>query len=145
MKLFNRRKKDTSNLPPEIQAYAQAEHRERVGMAWLVGLVSLIVTVLVLAGLYFGGTWVYRKLSQKDKTSSTAQTDKDRVAEGKKKAEEERKKNEAAQAGKTDTTDVGSNHTDTPVQAPTPAPTSQPATGDSSSESLVRTGPDIDL
>lgn len=140
MKLFNRRTQNNSNLPPEIQAYAQAEHRERVGMAWLVGLVSLVVTVLVLAGLYFGGSWVYRKLSQKDRTTDTAQSDKARQeAEAKKRAAEERRKKEAAQTGKIETNDAGSGQTDTPVQAPV----TQPATGDT--ETLVRTGPDVDL
>lgn len=141
MKLFTRRKKTNSNLPPEIQAYAQAEHRERMGMAWLVGLISLIVTVLVLVGLYFGGRWVYRKLAQKDKTTQTSQADKKKA--------EDKSKDDKTQTGKTDTNDSGNSSTDTPVQAPAapsaPAPATQPATGDNGAETLVRTGPDIDL
>lgn len=143
MKLFSRRKKVNSDLPPEIQAYAQAEHRERMGMAWLVGLVSLIVTVLILVGLYFGGQWVYRKIAHKDQPTDTAQIDK-KAAQ---KQKDDKAKEEKKQTGATDTRDADNNSTNTPVQAPTPpvAPATQPATGDNGAETLVRTGPDIDL
>jgi hypothetical protein len=137
VKLFRRKKQADSTLPPEIQAYAQGQHRERVGMAWLVGLISLIVTILVVFGAFFAGRWTYRKLAHNDKKAApTAQTDK--------KNSDDKKK------GQTDTKDSGkdSGHTETPVQAPapaaTPAPTT-PATGDTSGDTLVRTGPDIDL
>ena len=139
-----RRKSTDSNLPPEIQAYAEGAHRERMGMAWLVGIISLSVTLIVVTGLFFGGRWVYRKLAHKDSKSTTAQVD----------PKKDQGKDKGSNAGKTDTKagDNDKNHTDTPVQAPatpTPAPTAPaattPATGDSSGNTLVRTGPDVDL
>lgn len=138
MKLFGRNKVDTG-LPPEIQAYAQSERRERVGMAWLIGLISLVVTFLVATGLFFGGRWLYRTIAHKDDAKPTAQRENKPKVEEKPQTGGQTKPNDA---------DRGADHTDTPAQAPaTPAPTpptSQPATGESSS-TLVRTGPDIDL
>jgi hypothetical protein len=138
-KLFRRKKQTDSTLPPEIQAYAQGQHRERVGMAWLVGLISLIITVLVVFGAFFAGRWTYRKLAHKDtKATPTAQVDKKNADD---KSKEKTK-------GQTKAKDEGkdSSHTETPAQAPAPTPpTTTPATGDSSGNTLVRTGPDVDL
>ena len=132
MKLFTRKPKLDSQLPPEIQAYAQAERRERVGMAWLVGIISLVVTVLVLALLFFGGRWLYRKIAGTE--SSTPTTTTQRPAPETPRSDQ----------GQTDTTDNDSNQTDTPVQAPVPV---VPSTGadQSPAQSLVQTGPDEDL
>lgn len=141
MKLFRRNKQVDSNLPPEIQAYARGEHRERVGVAWLVGLISLIVTFLVVAGLYFGGRWIYRKLAHKDSSSATPTAQTEKPTSDKK---------EDAAKGQTKTKDDTQNgsRTETPVQAPAPAATptpNTPVTGDNSEDTLVRTGPDVDL
>jgi hypothetical protein len=65
MKWPFRRKKQDSNIPampPEVQQYYQAEQRERTGVAWLLAGITLVVTVLVVMGLFFGGRWVYRKV-----------------------------------------------------------------------------------
>lgn len=137
-----RRKSTDSNLPPEIQAYTEGAHRERMGMAWLVGIVSLVVTLIVVSGLFFGGRWVYRKLAHKDDKSTTAQTD----------TKKDDGKGSDNGAGKTNTNDSDNGSTDTPVQAPAPSPAptpatpaTTPATGDTSGSTLVRTGPDVDL
>lgn len=140
MKLFNRRSKNVnSNLPPEVQAYAQAEHRERMGMAWLVGIVSLLISLLVLAALYFGGLWLYRKVARNDKpnTTDTTETTTEPLPETPKAETKPTPKPEAT----TTVPDSSSSQTTTPVQAPT----TQPRTGDDGSETLVRTGPDVDL
>lgn len=149
MALFNRRKKTDLNLPPEVQAYSQAEHRQRMGMAWLVGIVSLVITVFVLTGLFFGGRWLYREIangnSDGKETASQSQSESEKEKEQEqqaaaKKAEEEKKAAEAKAAEEeAKKTATSSESTNTPAQAPT-----QPKTGDDS-ENLVRTGPDIDL
>lgn len=136
MKLFSRKPNVDPSLPPEIQAYAQAEHRERMGMAWLVGLVSLVITVLVLAVLFFGGRWVYRKVTGTEpQKTDTTQTE-DRPSEDKPRST----------GGSTDTTDGGGAQTDVPAQASTPqtVPSTDSPTTPSSS-TLVRTGPEEDL
>ena len=58
---FNRRKKqDQSSVPSEIQDYYQSERRERVGVAWLLALATLAITVILALILFFGGRWIYR-------------------------------------------------------------------------------------
>ncbi len=69
MALFSRKKKD--EVPAEIQEYYQAERRERVGVAWLVALVTLLITVAVVLGLFFGGRWLYNKLANRDRQTAT--------------------------------------------------------------------------
>lgn len=149
---FKRNKSDNSGaVPTEIHDYYQAERRDRTGVAWLLAAGTLIGTVLIVLGLFFGGRWAYRALTGNNKPNAVTQTDEEkekaeqeaerqrqeqqkqeeRKKEEEKKAEEERAKNQAA----------------TPQPAspsPTPAPTpgTQPATGDAS---LPRTGPDADL
>lgn len=57
------KKQDKSNLPPEVEKYYQSEHRERVGLAWLIAFMTLILTVAIVIGLFFGGRWTYRKIA----------------------------------------------------------------------------------
>lgn len=133
MKLFSRRTPADSVLPPEIQAYAVAEQRERRGMAWIVGILSLLTTLLILAVLFIGGRWVYRKVTLQDNRPSTVT----RETESKPKQQPTK-----PSAGTTDTSDSGASSTSQPVQAPAQT---QPATGDNGAETLVRTGPDVDL
>lgn len=136
MKLFSRRRSVDASLPPEIQAYAVAEQRERRGMAWVVGILSLLTTVLVLVVLFFGGRWAYRKITGKSDTKPAATQTTDQKKPADKPAADTNKP-----TGTTATPD-GAASTSTPVQAPA---ATQPATGDNGSETLVRTGPDVDL
>jgi len=66
------RRKKTEDLPLEVQDYYQAEKRERVGIAWLLAAVTLVVTVVAATGIFFGGRWAYRKLANKDQLPTTA-------------------------------------------------------------------------
>jgi hypothetical protein len=139
MKLFSRNKQTDTGLPPEVQAYTQAEHRERVGMAWLVGIISLLVSLLILAGLFFGGRWVYRKITKNDKPVPVV-TDTDKKNEG---------HGHVGDEGSSTTNDnnqnSGNNQPANPAPSSnTPAPTQQPVTGDQGAN-LPNTGPDIDL
>jgi cytoskeletal protein RodZ len=70
---FNRRKKVVEQqIPEEINEYYQAERRERTGVAWLLALGTLIVTLILAVGLFFGGRWVYRKVVKNDKPKQTS-------------------------------------------------------------------------
>lgn len=138
MKLFNRKKSTVvnSSLPPEVQAYSQAEHRERMGMAWLVGVVSLVVTAVVLMALFFGGRWVYRKIvgtSAKDTNTSQSESAGNDVNDTPSKESDSSKKDSPA----------GSEPTTPPVASPTPTPAVTPAQAPVSPD-LPRTGPDSD-
>lgn len=68
---FKRKKSNTKAVPAEVKKYYASEHRERVGLAWVIAFLSLILTVAVVAGLFFGGRWAYRKIAHKNTTPST--------------------------------------------------------------------------
>jgi len=71
---FKRRQKNegvTDQLPPEVQQYYQAEHRERIGMAWLLAFLSLVLTIVVIVGIFFGGRWTWHKLTHKNQPVAT--------------------------------------------------------------------------
>jgi hypothetical protein len=56
MGLFNR-KKSTND---DVNNYYASERRQRIGVAWALGLATLALTVLLAFGLFYGGRWVYR-------------------------------------------------------------------------------------
>jgi hypothetical protein len=67
---FNRRKNDAKqDVPPEVQDYYQAEKRERTGVAWLLGLATVIITVVLAFALFFGGRWLWRTLTSNGDTT----------------------------------------------------------------------------
>ncbi len=132
MKLFKRKTPITNSyMPPEVQAYAVSEHRERMGMAWLVGIVSLIISTLVLISLFFGGRWVYRKIAGTDSTKPTPVV------------------SEPTETPSSDTPSVSSDTPKPSTTSPTTpsASTTAPATTSTPTvdPSLTRTGPDVDL
>lgn len=59
MKLFNRKDKSASE---EIQDYYAGQQRERKGITWLLGLATLVVTLLLAFGIFYGGRWAYRAI-----------------------------------------------------------------------------------
>jgi cytoskeletal protein RodZ len=70
------RKKDVSEVPAEIQEYYQTEKRERTGVAWLLALGTLLLTIGLAAILFFGGRWAYRAIVDNDNdTQETAQNE----------------------------------------------------------------------
>ncbi len=75
MALFKKDKTTATNIP-ELQEYYANQKTESSGKAWLLAIGSLLVTVVVLVGLFFGGRWGYRKATKKnDKTTvATSQT-----------------------------------------------------------------------
>lgn len=71
MALLRRKKKVTTNIP-ELQEYYANQRKESTGLAWLLAIGSLIATVALLIGLFWGGRWLYRRINdKKDKTVST--------------------------------------------------------------------------
>lgn len=128
---FNRKKKQDSDLPKEVQDYYQAEKRERVGVAGLLALATLVITVVLAMGLFFGGRWVYRTVFEKDETPTSE------VAE--------QEPGEQEETG-TSSTSTDNDNDETPAPAPTPTPTPSPAPSTPSptgttSDDLPNTGP----
>lgn len=74
MKLFRRKSSAASNVPPEVAEYYQAERRGRGPMAWVMTLFALLVTVIIVLGLFLAGRWLYRTVRGDDAPSQqTAQ------------------------------------------------------------------------
>lgn len=74
---FNRKKTTTTatSVPPEVQDYYNAQHRERVGVAWLIAVASLMVCIVLVVGIFFGGRWAYRKVVNKNPGDQVAVQD----------------------------------------------------------------------
>lgn len=66
-----RRNRTEDSVPQEIQEYYQSEKRERVGVAWMLALATLVVTVLLALGIFYGGRWAYRAVFDDDKNENT--------------------------------------------------------------------------
>jgi cytoskeletal protein RodZ len=70
MALFNRNNR--TNVPAEIQEYYQTERRERAGIAWLLAFGTIVVTIVLAAGIFFAGRWAYRKIAGTDSKKDTS-------------------------------------------------------------------------
>ena len=113
---FSRKKDEQSDLPKEVQDYYQAEKREKVGVAGLLALGTLLVTILLAIGLFFGGRWVYRTVFDNDDSQQTAQTDESESAE-------EEGQNESDQNESSQNDEQANENEDEPAPAPNqPAP-----------------------
>jgi hypothetical protein len=73
-----KRHKDIDELDetsPEAQAFYADEPRDRVGLAWLLAIGSLLATVAVAGTLFFIGRWGYRTVAHNNaKAKTTAST-----------------------------------------------------------------------
>lgn len=117
-----------SNLPEEVKEYYESGKRERVGVAWLLGLGTLLVTLLLATTLFFGGRWVYRKVANRDnKPSTTSQIGQDSKSKSQTKSNSgsSSSTNSGSTAQKPSTSQNKPN-TAAPT-TPTPAPTTAPS------------------
>lgn len=69
----SRSRRSNPPLPKEVQQYYQSQRRERVGLAWLLGLGTIVVTILLGTGLFFGGRAIYRSVHKKNNPPAVAQ------------------------------------------------------------------------
>ena len=138
MRLFRRSKRtNTTAVPAEIQEYYNAEQRERVGLAWLIAIISLVVSLAVIFGMFFGGRYIYRTYIHKSKSTPTSsKTNKPNSSESGK------------LPGETPSSPVEDKAKDNNVTQPsspssTPTPTTSTTTPNTQTQnSLTRTGPD---
>lgn len=72
MALFGNENKKTIE---ELENY-YSNKTQRTGMAWAMAFLSLLITVAVLGGLFFGGRWLYRSLTDNASTPIAQQNDK---------------------------------------------------------------------
>ncbi len=69
--LFSRKDKTTI---AELEEYYANQKKRRTGTAWLMALISLIITIAVIVLLFLGGRWVYRTFidNSDDNTESSS-------------------------------------------------------------------------
>ncbi len=69
-----RKKTDTTAIP-ELQEYYATKGGDSTAKAWLLAFGSLFLTVAVLVGVFLGGRWIYRTVTDTDeKPTVTTQT-----------------------------------------------------------------------
>lgn len=70
-------KKNNKTIEELENYYGSNTTKSSNGAAWLMALLSLSLTVVVLAGLFFGGRWLYNKVTDTpgDDSLATSQTD----------------------------------------------------------------------
>lgn len=129
---FNRNKQASSGseLPQEVQEYYQAEKRERVGIAGLLAFGTLVLTVVLAIGLFFGGRWLYRTVIDDggDGNGQVAQQDQDSSA------------GQGDQNGQTGTGSQGNEQPPAPAE-PAPAPASPDQSDDQAPATPAPTTP----
>jgi cytoskeletal protein RodZ len=125
--VFNRKPKNQAALP-EVEQYYSAERRERAGLAWLLALVSIAVVALVIIGLFFGGRWVYRSITDDNKNVATQTSDDNTpTIDGGSTSDDSDK-------------DIANNSDDTADDQPeTPAPSTTPTTGSTDNSTSTAT------
>jgi cytoskeletal protein RodZ len=79
---FRRQKEDM--LPEEVEKYYQSQRRARVGTAWLLGFLTLVITLVVALGLYYGVRYAYRQITDSNDTAeiTTDEDQADSIPEG---------------------------------------------------------------
>lgn len=131
-------KNQLSNLPPEVKKYYSTENRDRASLAWLVGVASLLVTVGLVLGVFFGGRWAYRQLKGTDVpqvvTTETQSTDEPISSNSELQETESSTTTEPSTAPVTETSSTSTTQVST-----TPAP-STVAAASTSTDSIVKTG-----
>lgn len=132
MALFNRSKKNQKSvLPDEVSQYYQSQRRERTGVALMLGIVALVVTLLIGSALFFGGRFVYRQFANDNKPAATQPViDDTKSEENKGQVSEEQADNDASQdalPGAPETSTPGSGGAD---EEEVSQPTTTPSTGD---------------
>lgn len=159
MALFGRKQSNVASVPQEVREYYQSERRERAGVAWLLALGTLAVTLLLAVGLFFGGKWAYRAVThggdkgnevaqtnqatnqEKTGTSSTSTTNTTKPEDNKNQQQTDTKKSDTSNSSATtsgNTTGTGANQSSQTPAASTPAAGQG---GGSGTDTLVNTGP----
>jgi hypothetical protein len=147
MKLFGRDKNNLESVPSEVQDYYRSERRERTGLAWLLALGTLVVTLIIAAGLFFGGRWAYRKVTHTDRRPSVATQQQQGAQHDGHASSTNTDQGNNQNQGQSSGTQSQPNPTPTPAPSTsqpstTPAPAATPpATAPSTNGALVNTGP----
>lgn len=148
---FKKKDVDIEEVPEEVQDYYEAERKQRASVAWMLAFFSLILTLAVATGAFYGGRAVYRRVKKNNQpevavqtpaTSDQAETQPEVPAES-----EEPAPSSASFEPITPETQPQPSPTPTPEPQPTtpttpaqPTPPQTPATGEATTN-LPSTGP----
>lgn len=69
------RNQPSEDLPEDIQEFYDAEQKKRSGMAWLLALATLVVTILLAIALFYGGRWIYQRIAGDDNVDQPVVTE----------------------------------------------------------------------
>lgn len=145
----NRNRPATTQIPAEVEEYYQSTRKERAGIAWLLGIATLLLTLLIAAALFFGGRWLYRMIIGGSDDSGSGATQ--QVQEGASDVTEQTTdgsstdSDSSAISGETEaSTGNGNSLPGAPSsgqQAPSVSADQTPTTGPAETELIPRTGP----
>lgn len=132
---LKRTKKVTTGVPEEVQEYYQSEKREKVGVAWLLALGTLIATLVIALGLFYGGRWVWRELfgSKAARPTTTQQTQKQ--------GSTTTPSNNSSETPSSNTGQTAPSSASAPTPTTTPTTTSATTQQPAASGKLTNTGP----
>jgi cytoskeletal protein RodZ len=125
-----RKNNNQSMLPDEVNKYYQSEQTGNRGKALLLGVGTLIVTVLLAGALFMGGRAVYRQFS-KDDTATTTNNDNNQGQNGSSNTPSTDQPS-SQNNGSGGTSTPGSSDTTPPPSTTTPGGGAVPRTGDES-------------
>ncbi len=134
---FRRNKQPKVVLPQEVNEYYDSQRRERVGVAVVLGIVALIVTLLIIVGLFFGGRFIYRKVTGNDNAAVTTQL----TGQGQKQGSADQRGDQEVKPTPSSPAPSTTPAPSTPAPSPSTPPTAQqttPSLGDTTT--LPRTG-----
>lgn len=135
------------NKQQEVKDYYQATAGNNMVMVWLLSAITFVATILVVLGLFWGGRWVYQKITAPD-NDQTATT------ESNSSEQSNQDQNQGSDQGQADQGQTGQNQGGSgstgaptpPAPTPTPAPSQPPqnTTPQTGPTELVQTGPSSD-
>ena len=137
-----------AKVPAEVEQYYESSRKERVGIAWLLALATLLLTVLIAAVLFFAGRWAFNRIFNNDNDSATptsseeAPSAEDPSIESRQGEGQESNDQNSQQGNSQGTVNAPANPAPSPTPSTPPAapnPSQTPTTG---GEEIPRTGPD---
>lgn len=139
MRLFSKNTSNKADTLPEVDEYYHSGEKEHKAIAWLLAFATFFVTLVVFVGIFFGGKWVFKKIStRKDTAKQTQSVDSNNT---------KKQSNEtgASKGGDTGQSQGGQNNSGPQTSSTSTSTPSAPTSTTPPPSRLVNTGPDEDL
>lgn len=62
---------DSSKSTQEVKDYYESSPSQNMGVAWLLAFGTLVLTIVLALGLFFGGRWAFRKITHRGTSTVT--------------------------------------------------------------------------